>query len=272
MNPLPIVYTTQVRSIPKHYARALGLAYTPVPAPWLQGVGRLVDGQWRGITPALWPVSATDACVEVPINDRWTAAYFLVEQDGRPVIGELRIFPTEVPAEPLRGRPPGTWSGHALGMKAPVPRGGLSARLLRGVKVGYYFKAELRGRRAAALPSGLRVFHRPRHPTASPRSEASRRGRPPRPDEELIPIAAAYADAVRRGEDHPRAALVKQLKLSGATIRDRIHRARQRGLLTDARPGVPGGELTVRGRALLAKVSARRGKRTRAGVPRKVAR
>src|SRR5206468_7813862 len=70
--------------------------------------------------------------VEAAVNDQWMAAYRLVPgQHREPVIAELRIFPRER----MNGRPPGRWSAAVLGIEANVPEGGISADLVRRVRI-----------------------------------------------------------------------------------------------------------------------------------------
>ena len=42
---------------------------------------------WLALTKNLW--------LEVPVDDDWMAAYRFVNQDGSPVVAELRLFPRE---------------------------------------------------------------------------------------------------------------------------------------------------------------------------------
>ena len=56
----------------------------------------------------------------------WVAVYRLVAQQGRLVIGELRIYP----AEKNTRMGPGYWSGEYRGVRAIVPKGGLNSTLV----------------------------------------------------------------------------------------------------------------------------------------------
>jgi len=80
---------------------------------------------------------------------------------------------------------------------------------------------------------------------------SSGRGRKGRPDIELARAAAIYVRAYLA--DKPtNLAVAKGLKLSPSKARDVVHRARIRGMLTDAdKQGSPGGVLTPQARALL---------------------
>ena len=65
--------------------------------------------------------------VHVPIADGWLGAQRLAVQDGAVVVSELRVFPEEQ----LRHRG-GEWSGSV----PSIPKGGISAALVRSVSVG----------------------------------------------------------------------------------------------------------------------------------------
>lgn len=59
--------------------------------------------------------------------DGWTVALRLMSQDNRAVIGELRIFPTQIGTDQM----PGRWDD-----EESIPAGGLGSRELRSVKLG----------------------------------------------------------------------------------------------------------------------------------------
>lgn len=276
MRQLPIGFHDHVRAVAGRYARQLGLGYQPPRIEWLCtpfGLGvqlRKKDGGPQedvylsstlgqvpmptrtGIRPMVWLTQPWEAWVEVPLSPEWTVAYFLVDQDGTPRVAEVRVFPTERHTE----RPKGQWSGSVLGVKAQAPHGGLPARLLRRVRIAQVFKATLPRLRAVAHPlyhdRDVTVFV-PRRPTPASAEKGPRRGRPRRPDADFVRFAADYAGAIRRGEDRPIEAVAKHHRLTAAQARALIHKARVRGLL-GAAPGwgVAGGELTPRGRAILA--------------------
>lgn len=71
-----------------------------------------------------------------------------------------------------------------------------------------------------------------------------RRGRPPLPVKTLLSVAEAYAGAIDRGSTHPVADVARRLKMTPELVRDRVLKARRQGLLTEARWGRSGGELT----------------------------
>lgn len=198
------------------------------------------------------PQPVEEAWLEVPLpGGEWVAAYRLMPEEGRHVVGELRVFPNE-PGRPRLGR----WSAERLGIHAPIPRGGLGARLLRNVKVSddlSYFvrhKAAGPGFAARLVKQGftdLDVGHQGHQP-------GGRRGHS---NLFYARIAARYVALLERGEAKPVHALQRELEeeennpLSQATVRDLIRRARARGLLTTTTRGRPGGQLTQKAVALL---------------------
>jgi hypothetical protein len=216
-----------------------------------------------------------EAWVEVPFAPGWVAAYRLVSEHGRPVLGELRLFPDE----PDRPRP-GWWSGEVLGSAAVVPEGGITARVLRRVRVAEYVREVGRvldrARKefsskdnpflngvwptspvTSTPPGSAEDVTRPRSQVPSKRSadpsETSaapakanttrRRGRPGRPDSFFARIAVEYSKANRRSW-RPVADVARRLGLKRHQIRDALRKARQLGLLGSRGQGHRGGEAT----------------------------
>jgi hypothetical protein len=199
-------------------------------------------------------VDVYEAWVEVPIpKSPWIAAARLVSTDeGLPVIAELRVFP----AETLTARPPGEWSATVLGVRAPCPRSGITARLLRAVPLGVLWKAMPTYLRQAARQGEVLRAPDPRLTKelgfAAPSS--GRRSRRPVPDVLCAALAAVYVEALKAD---PRRALrlaAAEARLPYKRMRDIIHQARKRRLLTTAgmKQGKAGGALTSKARDLLA--------------------
>lgn len=187
-----------------------------------------------------------EAWLEVDLDGGWIAAYRLIPQGGQPVVGEIRVFPNE--NAPRRA---GRWSAERLGSQAPVPFGGIPARVLRQIRL----------REHLALLDDIVEAHQKHqsfrlnlldHGFKQVAREAGRRGKS---DLFYAEIASAYVDLV--GERDPIPRLRRRLEekqglhFADATIRDFVNRARGRGLLTRSPPGRPGGELTSKALALL---------------------
>jgi hypothetical protein len=193
--------------------------------------------------PELW--------LEVPLGDEWLAAYRLAAgADGRPVIAELRVFPAE------EKRVPGRWSAERLGASAPIPAGGVTASLLRQVRPD----SDVRERfsdivaKHAKLPA-LTTDLDTAGLSAKSALAGPRRGPKGHSDLFYARVARDYVRLYDRGEANPTAKLVRMKKYQGYTpenLRDYVHRARTRGLLTKPpAPGKPGGALTEHAFAIL---------------------
>jgi hypothetical protein len=183
--------------------------------------------------------------VEAPLGEAWTVAYRLVVQRGVPVVGEMRIFPhDEYP-----GRHPGEWRGVFLQAATAAPEGGLTARLLRQVRVGEHMKVmgqileKLRGEL-----SHLGLTMPPPRRTPRPVKIQDRKHRQ---DGLYARLAEAYVAAFNAGSRTPSADVARRWKLSAAKVRDLLFKARRRRLLTAAPNGKSGGELTEKAYAIL---------------------
>jgi len=144
---------------------------------------------------------------------------------------------------------------------AGVPRGGLTARHLRRIS---FREAPLRHCQALnAICYAIAVRHRRRQ--ALERRErkdlqrvgdhlAAEQKRWER-DLELSQVANLYVEVRRSGSRRPNIEAAIILKMTPAKVRDAVHQARNRGLLTrdhQKRRGAAKGELTDRATALLA--------------------
>jgi hypothetical protein len=211
-------------------------------------------------------VKARDTWIEVPLGTAWVVAYRIVGDRGRPVVGEVRIFPAE-PGRPAGGH----WSGEILGTRAPVPPGGITARLLRGFRVRAYLRvmAELIQQLRKEDPEDARVYGwspEPPEPRVGLGGSQSRRGPKGRPDVFYADIARAYVQAIERESPGPVLAVAQARRLSPGKVRDMIRTARARHLLTEVLPGIPGGILTPKAEALLG--STKKKGRSQKGRPR----
>jgi hypothetical protein len=179
--------------------------------------------------------------IEVPVS-QWIVAYRVVEDHGRVALGELRVFPGEP------GRPgPGQWSGELLGPRARVPKGGITAGLLRQVRVRAYsvkmsdIVKRLRTEAPGLAPLvGWGVSERTAH---EERGLGQRRGPKGRPPLFYAQVARDYVKAVERGSLRPVAHVALRRGVSNSKGRDMIRRARELGLLSLEGPGRRGGVL-----------------------------
>ena len=154
-------------------------------------------------------------------------------------MSEVRLFP----AESHKHRAAGGWSADALGPTAAVPRGGLTATLLRQVR-------PLRSlRQAATLARQLEQWQRGVFGGAGVRTSplmslppVSRPlgQRPPRvPDRVLRRVASAYRQAFRRDPRRVNKLAAVTLKLTVVRVRDLVALARRRGFLPETKQGRP---------------------------------
>jgi hypothetical protein len=242
--------------------------------------------QWRGCECPRWSphegvvsdldaracgVFVRDTWIEVPLGSEWVVAYRIVRGDrGRPVVGEIRMFPAE-PARPEAGR----WSGEILGSRALVPAKGITGRQVKRLRVRAYLQvmAELVQALRNKDPEEARFLGWGLEPTPAPATSPGpdgprrRRGPKGRPDVFYAAVARDYVRAIQRGSPSPvRAVAQARHPLSASKIRDMIRTARARDLLTrvDSTKGIAGGGLTPKAEALLASTkTARSRKRSR---------
>ncbi len=172
----------------------------------------------------------------------WTVEERFTLEDGRRIVATLTVRPTQA------GR---------------VPAGGITARLLRRVRVGQ-FAAGLRQALAenfgsdvaARLFDGAGWARCPR-----PRRRPARR----RPDDQFYAaLARDYVAWCQTGEKKPTAALAAARGVLPEQLRSQIHLARRNGFLTETGQGKAGGELTPKAqRALAQKTSLTIGRKKR---------
>lgn len=209
--------------------------------------------------PLTPPGEPREGVFDVDLTDGWVCTYRVANQDGEPVVAELHIRPS--------GKDP--------------PQGGLTTRLLRRVKLGEHLAAitaVLRGWASGGTPLEERTTHIPAAPgrgsqkriTVGPEdfdrdiaeglgfSEPPRERRPGRPgrsDREYAELAREYVEALESGSRSPTADVAQKAHrfTDASHIRDGLHEARKRGLLTRPQTkGKAGGVLTDKAHALLA--------------------
>jgi hypothetical protein len=185
------------------------------------------------------------------LEDGWACTLWLVYYSDVWEVGGLTIHPAQdaVAIGPARRGPNGTV--HPLKLTLDVaeaatdpPSGAVTSRLLRELPIG-------------KMAEELRRYLR-EHPTVKRRSVSlasqldMQPGRRGRPDSFYAQVAAAYVSIL---EDEPSAAPVKVLAeregYSRSMVNNWLRQARNRELLTEARPGKAGGSLTDKGRAAL---------------------
>jgi hypothetical protein len=208
-----------------------------------------------------------DDCVWVAerLENGWAALYRFEAQDGYPALGELRVV---VAPDPVLG--PQAWQRLVRdGSSESVPAGGLTSRGLRHLHLGKaqeqarwfvdQFGPGLKWTRNADAPRGAGLAGGTYddlgyQPEAV--SEPRRPGRRGRDDFYYAEFAELYVDALASGSSRPVADVADKLSRNGQTytaayVRDVIHQARRRELLTTAPPGRPGGHLTEKARGVL---------------------
>jgi len=232
-------------------------------AIWASDAKRLgLDGRpLKGaLKNAFTLVNVREVWFESPVGDRWLAAYRLIPRHGHPVIAELRLFPIE-PGKHDAGH----WGEAWLGPKAKIPAGGITARLLRQVRVGEHaghldgILENMKKQFGVILYEPKGVLGRLGFVADAPLTP--KLGRKPLPDVEYARIAVVYDKALRAGNRRPVVAVAKAWRIPIPKARDVIHRARERGMLTPAsKQGRASGGLTSRAQAFLSKLYRKGGK------------
>ena len=143
-----------------------------------------------------------------------------------------------------------------MGGKAQAPPGGLTARLLRKVRLGEsarFTRKFLQWYRERLGDTGFLPEHLLGRQGLAPPEKTTirRRGRKGMPDLFYARIARDYAKAINRGGRQPITDVAEAKRLPRNKVRDMVHQARERGLLTDGIPGRPIGQLTQKGMMLL---------------------
>ena len=209
----------------------------------------------RKPVPTHWPAAGTiklvvvdDFWFETILDDAWVAAYRIVSQPEGLVVGEIRIFPVDDTWNNQRTRR-GEWSGGLQGTRAEAPKGGVTARLLRRVRID---ETIWEGR--GVLEELTKIVGRmtvPGHrhqgrgfvpyaltraritPPVAPPPRQQGRGRKRLPQKEYERLTKLYTQLWLRG-DRGRPLyekLAKKLTLSESQARNRVSRARKYGLL-----------------------------------------
>ena len=198
---------------------------------------------------ALWAI--------LPLDEDWLSYVRFAAVDGRPVIAELRVLPTAAQF----GEAGDPWLAPTLDRTEwpEPPDEGLTSRALRRVHLG-----EAVDRAHKEIQKRLeRDRERERRRlmpkfTAEAVSAPRQPGRRGRDDRFYATVAAIYVEALERDPRRPvvLAAQILSKRRRGtykpAYVRDLLHVARQRGLLTKPPKGRAGGQLTDKAQAALA--------------------
>ena len=203
---------------------------------------------------------ARDCWLEVPLTDGWVAAHRLVPQNGRPVLAELRIFHRDEQRAPsvdgvvddAYHYEAGEWAAETEGFGAPVPDGGLTARMVKAVKAGAFLDDATEHMREMERAWGKEVVHEEggvlsRHGfTAGSSQSKERRGRPPSHRDIWYAILARDYCRIINAGNHKRP--VKELAAArgykAQSMSRLLNQAREKGMLTPTPPGRAGGQLT----------------------------
>jgi hypothetical protein len=199
----------------------------------------LEDGEWMR--------------VEVPVTGDlfWWAYALFARHDDRDVLVELRIFPGTGHRYPFlddydHATAPeiGTWSG-SRGDLVDMPADGITARLLRDIRLTDLTARMQRERYVIEFMHGMRDRMR----TRDARDVPVRPGRAGKPDIYYARWARRYVE--RLSARSPIAELAAEHGLKPEQVRDVIHEARVRELLTKGSRGKAGGALTEKALKLL---------------------
>jgi hypothetical protein len=193
-----------------------------------------------------------EGVLETELGNGWMAATWLELQDGRRVVAQLTICPA--PGSAKAGT---TRDGRHKGERppdAPVPAGGITARLLRTVKLGASAEPVIADyRRWIKKSFGADALQRLDAHTGRP----ARRRRKKRPrtrravDGFYAELAHQYVQLLEHGERAPTTTLARIRGERIEKVRSHIHLARKNGFLTETKPGKAGGVLTPLALAVL---------------------
>jgi hypothetical protein len=176
---------------------------------------------------------------ELPIDGAqgWYVSAVFVRQGDQLVMAELKVFPGPSEAQPRRTRrKPGEWSGRPEALRA-LPEGGVTARLLRCIRL-----TDLHELVAAALPDDGDLNLQP----LPFRNQGAWPGNTGRSDRYYAEWAFAYAKKLAEGSRSPIKDLAAEHGRSPGQVRDLIHDARVRGMLSKERQGRAAGSLTAK--------------------------
>lgn len=180
--------------------------------------------------------------LETELGNGWMVIETFQMQGGRRVVSQLTICPAPPPALAGTAR-----KGRRKGETAPtpVPPGGITARLLREVKVGKYAEVIADYRNWVRQQFGVSALRRlDKH---AGRPSRTRRKQPMNrraSDRFYAELARDYTLLWQQRVRSPTAELARLRGVPVVKVRSHIHLARVNGFLTDTSRGKAGGELT----------------------------
>ena len=185
----------------------------------------------------------------------WLAEVSFAAEGSRLIVSELNVKPKTATAP----APPG---GITIGLLRQAlnvrPRVGRRTSRRVGELTVWRREDSKPGGRTRAVVDGLTVWTsiginpETLEVLAAMSTRVGAGGRTPISKETLVSVASAYARAVEGGSTQPVVDAAKKLRMKPERVRDLVHRARNRGLLTRARWGRSGGELTTAAKRLIA--------------------
>ena len=185
--------------------------------------------------------------LETELGNGWMVIEWFEMQEGQRVVATLTICPA--PGPPVNGVRPGRLLGNRP-EDGPVPVGGVTARLLRTVKVGKNADPVLEDYRQWVeewFGEDARGEFDDHTPSSGTRPRRNRR-----PDDRYYAKLAREYAALAEMSTRPTTDLAKFRGESIERIRSHVHLARANGFLTDAPgPGKAGGKLTPKAENVL---------------------
>lgn len=223
--------TTIAKAGERLYVAGMGAAAYYVDEESGQPAGVMVDAS-HAVGDPNWQVDAT-----------------FVMYEGQPVLADLHLLPRLPPDVQAD-----CWTTDFVPPDACLR--GISARLLRSISLPELEREARQGLMALARRNSSTRWRRELE-----RAEASfdRPGRGGRGDSDYVLWAVRYIEAVERGSRTPIADLAASHGLDKEQVRDRVHEARVRRLLTRAGRGKVGGHLTEKAEAIMQKGRKARG-------------
>jgi len=195
--------------------------------------------------------SAHEGVLETELGNGWMVVEAFEIQAGRRVVAELKVCPAppQVGAHPMR-----MWGERSE--DDVVPAGGITARLLRTVKVGKYAAPVIADYREWIRKHfGSDGLKRLDAATARPsRNRHKRKARSHRAASLFYAeLARDYVLLWEKGVKSPTGELARLRGVALEKVRSWVHLARANGLLTETSRGKAGGELTALARKILAR-------------------